>query len=697
MHAKLHTIANRLSTRIIFAFVAVILATTMAAGAPAYWFIRAQMEREAWAHVADGEQVTQALLDAEMDHMNGLAVLASQRPTLQRLLLEVDTVALKEYLETYQTGVDLDFLIVRDASGELLALGDSSFSLSELPYLPGALYFAFPGTPRTLALLASQPIRESPSETLLGYVTVGVILDEQFMHQLAISSGFEQSISIDGERIASTFGETSLISDSEVADSGVSQAHVLAVGESRYYAMMTPLTDDEGQVIAFVEIALPVDSLVASEHSALLTLIGSTLLIAAIGSVFGGLFARRLTAPLSQLTSAAHHISAGDFVTPVPVFEQPVEIATLAAAFEGSRVNTLRALENLARAKSWSETLIQSILEGIITFDSNGRITSFSQGAERMLSLRGEEAVGEHVDEILRLADAEGCFTSRLPECGSKQQISVIAPGGQLMTLAVTVACLETEGNGTAETVLVLRDITEEEAVQHLRSYFLANITHEFRTPLSAINASVELLLDEIDHLSLAEIAELLSSIYLSVSGLQTLIDNLLESMSIEAGHFRIRRRAAVFGEIITETTRIMTPLLDRRHQKLELNLPEKLPVLNVDPTRITQVLVNLLSNASKYGPMDDTIELGAQVDNGHTLRVMVSDRGPGVPSGERAAVFRHFQRRSVHSESEHGVGLGLSVVKTIVEEHGGEVGVDGREGGGSVFWFTIPLNGEDS
>ena len=242
---------------------------------------------------------------------------------------------------------------------------------------------------------------------------------------------------------------------------------------------------------------------------------------------------------------------------------------------------------------------------------------------------------------------------------------------------------------------LVLRDISEEEAARRLRSYFLANISHEFRTPLAALNASVELLLEGIEQLSLAEIAELLDSIHLSVTGLQTLIDNLLESTSIEAGHFRIRCRPTDLGEVITDALRVMEPLLERRKQHLSLALPQRIPMVQADPTRLTQVLVNLLSNASKYSPMESRIELRLHRMDGKNLRIAVIDQGPGISLPERAKLYHSFMRLGEGDRAQYGIGLGLSVVKAIIDAHRGEVGMKESKGGGSIFWFTIPVQEE--
>ena len=184
----------------------------------------------------------------------------------------------------------------------------------------------------------------------------------------------------------------------------------------------------------------------------------------------------------------------------------------------------------------------------------------------------------------------------------------------------------------------------------------------------------------------------MLNSIHLSVTGLQTLIDNLLESTLIAAGHFRIRRRRASLGQIISAAVQVMQPLLDRRHQQLQIEVQPGLPAqISADPTRLQQVLVNLLSNASKYSPMEASLQLDFRQQDG-ALRASVTDQGPGLPAEARQQVFQRFVRLPNQDGTQPGIGLGLSVVKTIIEEHGGRVGVEPAPQGGSIFWFSIPI-----
>ena len=223
-------------------------------------------------------------------------------------------------------------------------------------------------------------------------------------------------------------------------------------------------------------------------------------------------------------------------------------------------------------------------------------------------------------------------------------------------------------------------------------SEFLATITHEFRTPLAGMKASIELLQRDVRYLSPQEMDDLLGSLHLSVSSLQTLVDNLLESARIESGHFTLSRRAIGFNDVLAQAIRIMQPLLDRRQQTLTLELPFVIPMVTADPVRLVQVIVNLLSNACSYSPLGETIDLSIQLRDG-SLYFNVADRGAGVPPELSDHLFRRFVRHDVGGDNEAGVGLGLSVVKAIIEGLGGVVGVDARTDGGSIFWFTLPAN----
>jgi signal transduction histidine kinase len=677
-------------TQLIVTFVALVLVTAAAVGLPAYYIISSALEKQAWERIEDAERITRVALEAEQARLASVARLAAGRPSLQQLVRSGEFTALAEYLETFRSGGALDLLAVFDPLGRVLA---SSGTLEIEPLYSAAAGYRVDSDNR-LALVASQSIPDNQSTGVAGYVVVGISLDDDFARQLAVETGFEQSILRNTSRIATSLDnappQTVIPSEAQRAETtNRSRQTEFTMRGIHYYAIFVPLLAVQGEVIGLVEIVMPVDSLMTARHRALLALAFSALTVAAVGSLLGSLYARWLTAPLKRLTLVAREIGHGDLRGPVPVLGRPVEFTTLAAALDESRIKIRRTLDELSRVKTWSEMLIQSMTEGVVTFDADQHITFFSRGAARITDWPSEEALKQPVGEVLNLPESEIAPLAAAP--GSKRQVQITTRSGHRKTLALTGAKVFPPDSDTEQTVLVLRDITDEDMGRQRHSYFLGNITHEFRTPLSGLKASIELLLDDVDYLSLDEIHELLNSIHLSVSGLQALVDNLLESVNIEAGRFSIHRRPVDLNQVTAEAIRTMQPLLDRRKQRLSLTEPLQLPPVHADPTRLRQVIINLLANASKYGPQDETIDLElAQVDE--TLKITVADRGPGIPPGERAQLFNRFVRVGAQTSEQVGIGLGLSVVKAIVEGHGGEVGTDERPGGGSVFWFTLPL-----
>ncbi|MBN2118293.1 MAG: PAS domain S-box protein [Anaerolineales bacterium] len=638
--------------------------------------------------------MTLALLATEKRQLANLAILVAQRPTLYGLVQRRDIDVLNEYLRTFQATVDLDILVVSDKSGQVLAKGTDFPHFVGAPFSQEAVFQRLAGENPELALLVSKPILVNSDQEF--YITVGIILDDKYASKLAGETGFEHGFLLDEQRVSTSLkGAPSIVAlDAvrQVTASGSMDTAPLDIQNSHYYVALVPLLGADDEVVGLAEVIQPIENLLAANQTALFTLIFSASLVTLAASGLASYLARRLTTPLKDLTASAIKISQGDLNSRVFVPNGPSEITALAMAFEKSREATLLAHEDLSQAKLWSETLIQSVVEGIVTIDAQGRVTSFNQGAEQITGWKSADVLGMSVNRVFALSEGNDDLMQHISLPGGVQRINVKTCKGSEVILAVTSAPLRSPEGEADQTALVLRDISEEEAARRLRSYFLANISHEFRTPLTALNASVELLLGDIEKFSLAEIAELLNSIHLSVTGLQTLIDNLLESTSIEAGHFRIRRHPTDLSDVFTDALQVMKPLLERRRQHLSLLIPTRMPVVDADPTRLTQVLINLLSNASKYSPMESTVELRLEKMNSEILRVSVSDQGPGIPLPERSKLYQPFTRLEEPEGAQYGIGLGLSVVKTIVEAHRGEVGMEERAGGGSTFWFTIPL-----
>src|SRR5262249_43298051 len=236
----------------------------------------------------------------------------------------------------------------------------------------------------------------------------------------------------------------------------------------------------------------------------------------------------------------------------------------------------------------------------------------------------------------------------------------------------------------------VMRDETELEATRRLRDTILANISHEFRTPLAAQLASIELLRDRLGELSPDEMRTLLLSLERGTLRLTQLIDNLLESVRIESGRVSIRRQPVALDRVVEEAVAMPSHLVAQHRQEIVVDLPYPLPAIEGDAPRLTQVFVNLLANAHKFAPEGTTIRIGGAV-GADEVTLWVEDRGPGLPAG--GEIFRRFYRSPGEEPNESGLGLGLWIVKSIVERHRGRVEARCAEGGpGTRMCIVLPL-----
>jgi two-component system phosphate regulon sensor histidine kinase PhoR len=223
-----------------------------------------------------------------------------------------------------------------------------------------------------------------------------------------------------------------------------------------------------------------------------------------------------------------------------------------------------------------------------------------------------------------------------------------------------------------------------------LREELLSNIAHEFRTPLASLVASTEMLSTEHQEMSVVEIDHLLRSLHRSIRRLESLVNNILDEASLRAGRFQVYPEPVELGDIIDEAVFFIQPMLDQRQQRLDVYLADDIGAVRADEQRIAQVLVNLLDNASKYGPEGQTVALRAVAESAH-VTVSIQDHGTGIAPGQQAALFQRYSRLAKPGPSSSGTGLGLAIAKAIVERHGGEIGLESQEGEGTRVWFTLP------
>ena len=617
---------------------------------------------------------------------------------LGTLLKEGDTRGLSDLLARFRRTTALTGCAVL-AGGDLLA-HDGAVAWGALvrqPRAPDDRFVLRPDEHGPLVLGAWAPVPSVPG----AFVATAVALDEAFASGVSREVGLPITI-VDRQR--------ALLDEPQARLRGKAlDAEEPAAGrldDAGLYLAVQPLRGPGGEVVGLVEAGLPTAGLVPSQRRFIRSLLLTAVLVGGLAALASFVIGRRLVRPLEALTEASARIGWGDLATPIPRVPG-AEIGALASTMEEMRGHLLQLTAELRRRQREAEAIVTGIVEGVFSVDRERRIRYLNPQAAAILGLRPEEAIGRFCGDVLNPQGPEGVrpCEDRCPIVHARFRGSaratedLLLPSGGRRSVVITSAPPDIERDGDvsgarapvegARQFQVIRDETEVEATRRLRDTVLANITHEFRTPLTAQLASIELLRDRLGELKPEEARDLVMSLERGTLRLTQLIDNLLESVRIDAGHDSIRRQQVAIDEVVDEAVDLAAPLLALREQKLTVDLPYPLPAVSGDAPRLVQVLVNLLANANKFAPAGSTIGIGGEVRDS-SIVLWVEDEGPGLPPEAGDRLFERFLRSAGEEPRESGMGLGLFIVKSIVERHGGRVAARDRGGAAGTRMCVI-------
>ena len=688
---------QKLRNQLILTFLVSSLGIGLTIGLPAILIINRQASLQAQLLLEQAVLTTRAFLENEQADLQNLGLLISQRPTLIRLLDEQDGVTFSEYFDTLGQGSDLDIL--------LICIGEEEIAIFNLGEPPTGLCAKKPQTGYTTS---------ASGNIFYLYTTVDLELSQHPDDRVIVGKRTDAMLSMLQNETGLTYfliqqNKVVNASDSSLLATPAAEllSHVqqpfgtsieqqsIEINSHRYLVADLPL--DPALDIHLI-CALNINEQIAMQRNLTESLTLGVVFIVLIASGLGAWQSERISGPIANLAKSAQKFRQGNLDAPVNAQASVLEISQLANTLEDARITLRHSIEQLQAEKAWIEHLLNSIVEGTLTLDGKNNITFASAGVGKILETDTEKIIGQNADDVFITEKEDVPFGNQLPGAGQQARISVRLANGKERLLSISTATFLPPIASNANRALVIRDVTNDEYVHRLLGDFMANITHEFRTPLSALGASAELLLDNLPSLTRAEIKELLLSLNLGITNLQTLIDNLIEAASIEAGRFKVSIQTIRFETVLEDVKAMTAPLAEKYNLRLDfLPVTESL-IVRADQRRTVQVLVNLVSNAIKHSPEGGCIQVTHAIEGGR-LVVEVSDEGSGIPAEIRENLFRRFSHLESRAErARQGLGLGLSVVKAIVEAQQGEVGVKSRQSGGATFWFTIPLadiNGE--
>ncbi|HZI95241.1 MAG TPA: HAMP domain-containing protein, partial [Patescibacteria group bacterium] len=434
------------------------------------------------------------------------------------------------------------------------------------------------------------------------------------------------------------------------------------------YLGEVPLSDDTDRIVGVIETSLDIATITIPMLELVRSLLVVSTLVLGLVTLLSVLVARWLARPIESLTQASARIGGGDLDTPIPR-ATGAELGTLAAGMEEMRDRLLKLTGELRRRQSDAEAVLTGIAEGVFAVDRERKIRYLNPQAAGLLGVTTAQAIGRFCGDVLNPrgpGDVRPC-ESHCPivqaRFGGQSRATehLLVAGGRHRTVVITSSPSEAEPVGGRSGTLtggrqfqILRDETELESTRRLRDVVLANISHEFKTPLAAQLASIELLRERLADPQNAEPQDierqnnetdmLVLSLQRGTLRLTQLIDNLLESVRLEAGQRSIRRRPLALDEVMEESVEMTAPLIAHRGQTLTVDLPYPLPAITGDSARLTQVFVNLLANANKFAPQGSSIRVGGSVADDE-ITVWVEDEGPGVRASRLAPLFERFVR----------------------------------------------------
>ncbi len=334
--------------------------------------------------------------------------------------------------------------------------------------------------------------------------------------------------------------------------------------------------------------------------------------------------------------------------------------------------------------------LFDSMVEGVLVLDAQGRVQLVNASFRRMFRV-GNEITGRTVMEALRLRELQELI-EQLPGRGRVTEFELEPNTLHGQTLQVNAVSLEGPEAGAAGSMLVFHDLTHLKQLENARKDFVANVSHELRTPLSMIKGYVETLMDGAKDDPEVSV-RFLKIIEKHADRLNFLIEDLLAISRLESGQAVMNMQSVSLAEIADRVAEDLRRLAEKREIAIVSRLDAGLRA-EVDPSRIQQVLFNLVDNAIKYGRKGGSVEVsGSPLDTGY-VKISVIDDGPGIPPEAQERVFERFYRvDKARSREQGGTGLGLAIVKHIISAHAGEVWVESSPGQGAAFCFTVPAS----
>lgn len=406
--------------------------------------------------------------------------------------------------------------------------------------------------------------------------------------------------------------------------------------------------------------------------------------------VLGFFIARSITVPINDVTEKAEKMAQGDFSLEVSV-KSDDEIGRLAEMFNLLRKQLNLTLSEISNEKSKLETILKYMADGLIAVDLSGHIIHANSAAMNMLNITADDMENKHYNDIIRGYNENLVFDKLRENCKDGGVAEIFSYGGS--TFAVRYDRFKDENAQDVGIIMILQDITERQKLENMQTDFVANVSHELKTPLTTIKSYTETLLTgQVDDQE--TMMQFMGIIDMEADRMNRLVKDLLQLSRLDYKQEKWNKKESNLIALLKSVVTKVEMTAKNKNQHLNCIFNDSLKIMSVvDKDGIEQVLMNVLSNAIKYTQEGGRIDIDA-MQTGKDAHLIIADNGIGIPEKELSRVFERFFRvDKARSRAMGGTGLGLAISKQIIEEHKGSIELESKEGKGTKVTITLPLS----
>jgi two-component system phosphate regulon sensor histidine kinase PhoR len=447
---------------------------------------------------------------------------------------------------------------------------------------------------------------------------------------------------------------------------------------------------DQGRVTAVVRASLPVAFIDRALNRMYFKIALGGMGAALLAALLSLVMARRLSRPLEEMKQGAERFAQGDLRVKVPVPPSD-ELASLAEALNYMAEQLDERIRTIIRQRQEQEAVLASMVEGVMAVDRRERLITLNQAGARLLGVDPETARERPIPEVVRNPDLQNFVTRALASSRQLDGEIILRDIGRDRLLQVRGTTLRDLQGQAFGALIVLNDVTRLRRLEQARRDFVANVSHELKTPITSIKGFVETLLDG----AMQEPDNALSFLQIiakHADRLNEIIDDLLSLSRIEqdSEQGKVALSPGPIKEVLQDAIQVCQERAAAKDMEIELTCPDDLAA-QINAPLLLQAVVNLIDNAVKYSPAARPVQVEARQELGEVL-VLVRDQGPGIAPEHLSRLFERFYRVDPgRSRKVGGTGLGLAIVKHIAQSHGGYVTLQSAPGKGSTFLIHLP------